>query len=326
MSAPEPYINTNPGELITAQLFNGVQSAIKEDIADQVKKAIAALKSVDNSGDSAKLGGKTPKELEDAIVQRALAEIPKRTGYKMFFRALTEGQPEIIKHDLKTFPLVDVYQLDYFEALCAESEDKEDWEIRYVNFYLYHTDEKEIRTPGLRGSGEAGAVRPAGGGSKNKIVVEPADGNIPFKICFEEMLHLVGVTYVPTQSIGDVVTEFWDKFFGDHRFGQEQFGHSPWFERCCGENRSIGTLKERGNWDEIWFQMRPIKTINFPDPPLVMSPPEDRPAFPNNIAVAHVDFNNIAVGLMGPPHHRQNLVDDERINKDEIKVMLLLKV
>ena len=54
---PEPYVNTQPGDLITANLFNGLQSTIRQDIADQVKKAIDALKTVDNSGDSAKLGG-----------------------------------------------------------------------------------------------------------------------------------------------------------------------------------------------------------------------------------------------------------------------------
>src|SRR5262252_2823376 len=100
-TAPDPYVNTQPGDLITAQLFNGLQSTIRQDIADQVKQAIDNLKNVDNAGDSAKFGGKTPKELEDEIIQRALAEIPKRTGYKMIFRALAEKPPVIIKHELK---------------------------------------------------------------------------------------------------------------------------------------------------------------------------------------------------------------------------------
>src|SRR5882724_4811135 len=103
---PEPYVNTQPGDLITANLFNGLQSTIRQDIADQVKKAIDALKTVDNSGDSAKLGGKTPKELENEIIQKALAEIPKRTGYRMLFRLLRTGRETVIEHKLKACPLV----------------------------------------------------------------------------------------------------------------------------------------------------------------------------------------------------------------------------
>ena len=77
---PDPY-HVEPGDLITAQLFNGLQEKIKKDTAEEVQKAIKALHKVDQSGDSDKLGGKTADELEDRILKRALAEIPKVVVY-----------------------------------------------------------------------------------------------------------------------------------------------------------------------------------------------------------------------------------------------------
>src|SRR5262252_1693576 len=55
-------------------------------------------------------------------------------------------------------------------------------------------------------------------------------------------------------------------------FEEDQYCHSPWFEKCCGEQRTVGELKKRGDWDDIWFQMRPRKTINFPVPPTAETP------------------------------------------------------
>ena len=145
-TAPDPYVKTLPGDLITAELFNGLQSTIRQDIADQVKKAVDAIKNVDQSGDSAKLGGKTPKELEDEIIEKALAILPTRTGYRMIFKRLTKEDEKVIKHELKACPLVDVYQLDYFPVICATGDEKDDRADARVNFYLYHSTEKKFNS------------------------------------------------------------------------------------------------------------------------------------------------------------------------------------
>jgi hypothetical protein len=325
-SVPEPYANTkvSPGQLITAELFNGLQSTIRLDIAEQIKAAVAAIKNVQQAGDADKLGGQTAKELEDAIVERALAELPKRTGYQMVFKRLRKDEQVVIKHELKALPLVDAYQLDYFEVVCADGEEKEDRQNKFVNFYLYHTDEKEQKSA-------ASPVEPG----KSRITIEPTDGkHFPFKIPFEKMLDLVGVKYTPAQSLGDIVTEFWDALFGmpnNDTFDPDQYCHSPWFQKCCGEQRSVQTLKDRGNWDEIWFQMRPRKTVNFPSP---LTPPVESPVtFPNNLEVVHLDFDKVAVKLLKDPFYAKELVapnpnpiNQFKINKDELKVMFLLKV
>lgn len=314
---PNPY-HVEPGDLITAQLFNGLQDQIKKDTADEIKKAIEGLHKVDQSGDSEKLGGSTPDELEERILKRALAEIPKRSGYKRIFKRLEKkDEPEIVNHGLGAFPLVDVYQLDYFEVVCGDHEDKEN---KFVNFYLYHSDETELRS--------------ATDGEKRKIIIETSEeGQFVYKIKWVDMLKDLGVTYTPSQSIGDVVTEFWQALFKkpNDKFDVDQYCNSPWFEKCCGENRSMAQIQQRDNIDELWFQMRPRKTINSPYPP-PLAVEGDRPAnFPNNVEVVHLDFDNIGVKLLGDPFYRaknveQGLPGPEDIDQEELKLMLLLKV
>jgi len=302
-----------PGDLITAKLFNGLQDQIGKDITDQVTGAINAIKHVPQSGDADKFGNLSPEEWEKKIIDRALAEIPKRTGYRMIFKILKEGVEETIQHDLKAFPLVDAYQLDYFEVVCADGDEKDDRHDQFVNFYLYHTSETELKPI---------TANP----TRKKIIIEPSDDDhFNFKIPFEEMLKLYGVEYTSSQSLGDIVVEFWDKFFTkpNDRFDPDQYCHSPWFEKCCGENRSYAMLKQRGNWDEIWFQMRARKTINFPAPSVANETPQ---LFPNNLEVVHLNFNQIGVKLRKRPFFPAAPPPPPDINQDELKIMLLLKV
>jgi len=310
---PDPY-HVEPGDLITAQLFNGLQDKIKKDTAEEIDKAIKALHKVDQSGDSDKLGGSTSDELEERILKRALQEIPKRTGYKRIFKRLEKkGEPEIVWHGLGNFPVVDVYQLDYFKVVCGDDEDKED---QFVNFYLYHSDETELRS--------------AADKTKKIIIESSSEGQFVYKIKWVDMLKDLGVTYTQTQSLGDVVTEFWQALFRkpNDKFDPDQYCNSPWFEKCCGENRSMAQIEQRDNLDELWFQMRPRKTINFPYPgptPAAATAPSN---FPNNVEVVHLDFDNIGVKLLADPFYETgpDRPTPNDINVNELKLMLLLKV
>lgn len=334
-TAPDPYVNTNPGDLITSQLFNGLQSTIKQDIADQIKKAVDAIKNVDMSGDSAKLGGKTPKELEEEIIQKALSILPTRTGYRMVFKRLTKDDEKVIKHELKACPLVDVYQLDYFPVICATGDEKDDRADAYVNFYLYHSTEKKFKS--------VGPPLPAPGTAKT-FEIEPTDGKRhPFKIPFATMLHLFNVKYTDTSSLDDLETEFWKAFFQspNDEFDNDQYCHSPWFEKCCGEKRSVASLKSRGDWDDLVFQMRPRKVVHS-----AKTPTDDFPAaataaeritLPSaqaDIEVVHFDFDTLGVQLLGLPTYPSVTTDPSLditshlsdAGKKELKVMLLLKI
>ncbi len=305
----QPYISHNPGDLVTAEDWNGVQVEIKKDIAAQVQTGVGGIKSVEHAGDTDKLGGKTADQLTQDILEKAKQEIPKRTGYRLLFKRLKfdevkkDGEEKVIKHHLETCPLVDVYQLDYFEVVCADGEDKRD---AWVNFYLYHTSEKKLRLTGP----------PA-----KTIEIEPIDSHA-FKIPFKEMLDRYHVEYTETTGLGDLVTDFWKALFANpnDEFEVEQFCHSPWFEKCCGDRRTVGELKKRGDWDDIWFKMMPRKTINY-NPATATDPT----AAPTQIQVVHFDFNTIGIKLLSDPILPQNQLG-VGVNKHELKVMLLLKV
>lgn len=319
-STPDPYVKTHPGDLITAELFNGMQEKIKADIAKQIDDAVKAIKSVDKSGDSAKLEGKTLKELEDETIQKALAEIPKRTGYQMIFKRLTKDREKVIEHKLKACPLVDVYQLDYFPVICATGDTKDDRADARVNFYLYHSNENKFKSIGT----------PA-----NIFEIEPTDGlHHPFRISFATMLDLYHVPYPDTSSLDDLETEFWKAFFNspNDEFDNDQYCHSPWFEKCCGEKRSVATLKSRGDWNDIVFQMRPRKVVHFPTSP---APPaagipalSPLPSAFADVQVVHFDFDTIGVQLLNDPFYPDPLTPPAPpiTNRKELKVMLLLKV
>jgi len=317
----DPY-KVSPGDLITAKLFNGLQDKINHDTDEQIKKAIDGITNVQKAGDTEKFGGKTPDDVEKTIIDQVLAKLARKTGYRLVFKRLQEKEWDTVAHDLGAFPLVDAYQLDYFEVVSADGEDKEN---KFVNFYLYHSTETELRS----------AVT----GEKRKLLIEKSDGSdFVFKISFEQMLKWFEIPYSnSSQSIGDLVTEFWQQLFKkpSDKFDVDQYANSPWFEKCCGDNRSIGILKQRDDWDELWFQMRARKTINFPYPFAANSDGNPLPAvewpaaFPNNIEVVHLDFNNIGVRLLKEPFYPtalQPVGTDEKINRKELKVMLLLKV
>ena len=308
----DPY-KVSPGDLITANLFNGLQDKIRQDTAEQIKKAVGEVDNVKHAGDSQKLGGKSPDEIEKTIIDQVLAKLAKKTGYRLVFKRLQKGEFDTVTHGLGAFPLVDAYQLDYFEVVCADGDDKEN---KFVNFYLYHSTETELKP----------ALTPTT--TKKKIIIEASDGSeYVFKIPFAEMLKWFEIPIASdSQSIGDLVAEFWQQLFKkpNDKFDVDQYCNSPWFEKCCGDNRSVGLLKQRDDWDELWFQMRARKTIGFPQP----SPPtSEKIVFPNNIEVVHLDFNNIGIRLLDPPVYPASLGGtDPKINLEELKVMLLLKV
>jgi hypothetical protein len=311
---PNAYISHKPGELITAEDWNAMQGLIKQDIGGQIKQAVGEIKKVDQAGDAGSLEGKTLKQIEDEILTKAFEQLPKRTGYQMIFKLLKKDEEKVIEHKLKACPLVDVYQLDYFEVICSEDDQKHDY---WVNFYLYHTSEKRFK--------------PTTGLNTNTIIIESTDSkNHPYKIPFSDMLYRCNVQYTDDSSLEDLVTGFWTAFFNDpnDKFDEDQYCHSPWFDRCCREETSVGELKKKGEWDDLWFQMRPIKTINHPLTTDGQPAPTDGPPsgyqFPHNIQISHFDFDTLGVRLLLDPVYPDPPAS--KINTAEEKVMLLLKV
>ncbi len=307
-----PYIPQNPGDLITAETWNTLQIKIKEDIARQIEDAIHKLDDVPNADNAGKLENKTLEELSDEILERARQELPERTGYRRLFKRLKTGVEKVIAHQLEACPLVDLYQLDYFRVICSEDDEKSaDW----VNFYLYHTSEKRIRFTDPNATPKK-AIH---------VDIEPKDGT-PFRIAFADMLALYKVPYTETTSLGDLETEFWKAFFADPNdsFDDDQYCHSPWFDRCCGEKRTVGDLKQKGDWNDLWFKVQPRKTVNYPAGGAGGATPT--PA-PTQIQVVHFDLNRLGIKLVADPVLPKLENGPETAPpKDELKLMVLLKV
>lgn len=285
-----PYISHNPGDLVTAEDWNEVQVKIKEDIAKQVNEAIDKINNVPNADNAAKLENKTADELSNDILEKARQELPTRTGYRKLFKRLKLGDEKVIKHDLEACPLVDVYQLEAFEVVCSEDDEKH---TASVNFYLYHTSEKRVR------------FTPSGATTGSSVEIEPTDGP-PYRMAFKDLLALYKVEYTETTSLGDLETEFWKAFFAapNDKFDDDQYCHSPWFDRCCGEKRTVKDLNQKGDWDDLWFKMMPRKTINYSGAAPASAPTQ--------IQVVHFDFNTLGMTLLP--------------GLKELKVMVLLKV
>lgn len=273
------YVPRNPGDLLTAGDWNDLQLKIREDIASQIKAAVEKINKVSLADNAHKLDNQTSDELAKAILEQARQELPKRTGYQRMFKRLKKDEEKVVKHNLGGCPLVDIYLLDSFEVVCSEDDQKNQ---ERVYFYLYHSSERKIRfTP-------VGSTASPGPG----VEIEPT-GATPFRISFADMLAYYKVKYSDSSTLEDLETEFWQAFLGEPNddFDDDQFCHSPWFDRCCGERRTVADLKSRGDWDELWFKIKPRKMINSQ----VLGTNWDAP---QNIQVAHFDFNKLGITFM----------------------------
>lgn len=312
-----PYITRNPRDLITAEDWNQMQILMKEDIRSQVLKALEELLSVPKAGDAEKLEGKTRAELAKEIINSAIQEMNKRTGYMRIFKRLTKEEI-FIKHELKDYPVVDVYELQWFDVICSEDDIKEKHKVL---FFLYHSSEKRLRTKTEGGTLEEAEIEPTGPGV--------------FKVPFEKMLELYNVSYDDETSLGDLEAEFWRAFFSapNDEFDDDHHCHSPWWDRCCGEKRSVGELKKRGDWNELWFQTRPVKTVNPPSPiPPSNTQPGTDERHPSDVLIRQLDFDTIGARVLEshvfpePPTTDDGGTQIPEHLQDELPVMILLKV
>jgi hypothetical protein len=303
----EPFTTFEPGQLITAESMNAMQTKMQAQIAAKIAEALADLKEIDKSRDSDALGGETAEDLLNKFLEQAMQQFPSHTGYRRLFKVLHFDERNVIEHELKLCPLVDLYQLKSFQVVCAHDDDKH---RERVKFFLYHTGEKKIR------------YKDETVETVETVEIE-ATGETPFRIPLSELLDYLDVEYTDETSLGDLETEFWTALFSapNDAFDPTDYCHSPWYERCCREERTVGSMKAKGDWDELWLKMRPCKTVN-PDPDVDDdgNPPEPG-RLPRGILVEHHDFDRLSLTL------KEKIPRPD--NSDEAQplcVMALLKV
>lgn len=336
-SETEPYVPANPGDLITAEMWNQMQTRIRADITATVDKEIEEIHAVDHAGDAAKLDGRTPRDLADEIVERALREMREKSGYRCIYTVLKAGDMHTIEHKLGLAPLVDLYRLEYFPVVYREDDLTL---LSWATFYLRHSSESSIY------------FSSHGGGKPVSVELEARSGPA-FKLKLSDLLERYGVEYDADSSLDELETEFWKKFLAPPNVGfdDNQYGHSPWFERCCKGKTSVRQLKH--DWDDLWLQMMPSKQavfLPFGDPFASQPSGGGNPPYgPVVVDVFHTDFDTTALALRPKPAvtyseeevWRERLKLTKATDKDsplptiaetfpasatELKVMVLLKV
>lgn len=317
MSDETIYIERHPGDSITAEDWNQLQSLIRTDIETTAAEAADGVDNVTSATNANQLDGKSFEELTDEITKRVLASVQTESGYRKVFRILEQEEFDIIEHGLGNFPLVDVYKLEYFEVVCRE-DDRTFPTI--TTFYLHHSSEKRIRVADETGD-------------RRTIDIQPVDAP-PIGIPFVDMLAHYHVDYTDSTSLEDLEVEFWKAFFNEPNdaFDDNQYCHSPWFERCCRDQLDIATIKGRGDLNDIMFQVRAWKMEGGQ---VQRGNNDNEPAFlfrqaptPANVGVAHLDLNRVAVWLKGEAIHSDDEAEANLPSEfaDELKVLILLRV
>jgi hypothetical protein len=317
----EVYIERAPGDLLTAEDWNDVQRKVYADIRDTAQKAADGVTRVPKADDADHLEGKDLAALTDEVARRVMDQLRGKTGYQQLFRILKADEISELEHGLGTAPLVDVYKLDYFAVVAREDDETR---LAYATFYLHHSTERRVRVT-------------LEDGTRTSVDIQPPD--FPdLGIPFADLLTRYHVPYTDTSTLDDLETEFWKAFFKapNEQFGDDQYTHSPWFERCCKQKTTVAELKANGDWNDILFQFRPRKTVNYP----VLGRnglnlPNPRPA---NVVVQHLSNDRTAVWFVGQALVDPDTGEDQSVESkareyitpetfdNELKVMILLKV
>lgn len=291
METSTPYIPHNAGDLITAEDWNGVQVDIRADIVKQIAAAIKNIQDVPEADTAKKFGTYSVEDYTNYILDRVKAMIPGRTGYMRIFCRVQMGVDKIIKHGLKTYPVVDVYELAYFPVLCSKGETSDEERGEMVNFFLYHADERRLRDS-----------------NSNTYDIET---NPNFRVLWQNLLDELKVQYTDDTTLDDLEIDFWRAFFADpnDEFDPDSYCHSPWFEKCCGEQRTVADLKKHGDFDDIYLKVEPLKTINY-DESNVKTTGDQKPLpeLPSNVLVEQLDFDDVALRLLADPPVSSSIV------------------
>jgi hypothetical protein len=303
-------------------------------MAAKITTAIAGVKDVDHAKAADKLGDMTLADITKHILDLAFAQIPKRTGYMQVFLKLKVGVIKNVAHNLKAFPVTDVYQLLRFDAVCATDDTSGDARRDQALFYLHHASERRIYF------------------DKTVPVDIERDDRPKFRIIWKNLIdQLVEaklLEYTDDTTIDELEVNFWKALFAsppNDDFDPDAYCHSPWFEKCCGEKRTVGDLVKHGDFKNIYLKMEPVKTVNWdPEPAIKQGSSSssssssssgagsDGPGvWPANVVVAQADLDTVSLILAAPVPFQTDLPNGlpgaiQPVTQDTLPIMLLLKV
>ncbi|HVF99136.1 MAG TPA: hypothetical protein VND68_04810 [Chloroflexia bacterium] len=236
------YIHRDPGELITAEDWNGIQTAVQADIVAKLEAAKQEIKrtGVSRADNADKFDNKTPKDLTDDLDKRYAYRVHDHEGqssYRRYIKRLEVGQTVVLEHKLGRFPLVDVYEL----LPVAPHLKAADGTPAPINdrFYLYYGHEERDRD----------ALFTRDRGTKRWAWGTP----------IEQVLRENKVEWEDDDSLGDVINDLLDAFFNTPDADEIEHGTSAWINDHRKE--LISTLKLQNEWPDIYWTLRPFKLI-----------------------------------------------------------------
>ena len=280
-----PYVEVHPGDLISAGLFNGMQQKIKEDIGSQISKAKqevidGGVKRADNAD---KFDSKSPKDWTDILDQRYAPRVHDHEGtanYRRYFRRMdAEETLLVLEHGLHRFPLVDVYRLEPIQVqpdlLPTPASGKRLETPQTTPFFLYygHTEldllqQQPVITPPKR--------------LPRRVLGTP----------WELLLTEAGVQYNDDFSLNDVINDFLDAYFKAPAADEMDHMVSKWIDDHR-DNRTIGNLKQRGEWDDIRWAVLPRKLADG----LAILAGNDRVQQVVGVDIIHLSYDTLAVQI-----------------------------
>lgn len=276
------YIERHPGDLVTAEDWNKLQSEIQADIKQKVDKAKqevidGGVKRADNAD---KFDNKTPKNWTDELDQRYAPKVHDHEGmanYRRYFRRADSAEEgyTLLEHGLGRFPLVDVYQLLDITVPSSISSTNDN---QVTKFLLYYGHEE-----------------------LDLLQQNTSTRRLPRRLlgsAWEPILAEYNVQYQDDDSLEDVFNDFLDAFFKLPAADEMAHQVSKWINDHR-DNRTIADLKKRGEWDDLRWVVLPQKLLVGGAPILPPSGTAPPPVL-NQMDVIHLNYNTTAIKYTGP--------------------------
>lgn len=295
-----PYIERNPGDLVTSKDWNEVQIKIKDDISSQVGEVEKALE--EHAGepvDAAKFGGKTPAEWTEQFSPK-IHDHEGMAAYRRYFKRLRVGQPVLLEHKLGRFPLVDVYELQSIKITDPQGKEG------FAKFYLYYHHE------------ELEALFPEPMSTFPEIIRE-------WGVPFEKLLQEYEVVWEDDDSLGDVFNDFLNAFFKPPLVDHMEHKTSPWIDDH--REKTVGELKQRDEWPDIRWGFLPFRlTVGSQGLKVEVPMPGGDATVANvtpRIDVLHLNYDKLVFlpGNLG----KESGLDNRPVDRKFIDLMILLR-
>jgi hypothetical protein len=239
MTETKPYLPRNPGDPVTAEDWNELQTKVRSDIAAQVGAAKDDVRKtgVDRAGNADKFAGRSDTAWIQELDQHYAPKNHDHEGRSVYRRYIKDFTTDpgldqvLLTHKLGRYPLVDVFEL-------LPTTNGANGTAGCKLFFFYgHVDEE---TYGLS--------------------VRVGRDRVRLGVPFDQVLAELEVAYDEDSAIGDVVNDMWDALRKDPN---DEVKHctSPWIDSACGEARTVGELKRSQQWDDLRLALRPDKCV-----------------------------------------------------------------